>query len=115
MGQGLEEDRWRAGLSEGLQCCLGCTLIPAPQALCYGAKDLGMSCQRHCPSHMCSEVSSLCPALCRPGEVAGRQEKRMFKSLTESFTALGASGLSGEEGGALLGTVTLASIYEHIW
>ena len=39
----------------------------------------------------------------------------MFKSLTESFTALGASGLSGEEGGALLGTVTLASIYEHIW
>ena len=47
--------------------------------------------------------------------MAGRQEKRMFKSLTESFTALGASGLSGEEGGALLGTVTLASIYEHIW
>ena len=40
----------------------------------------------------------------------------MFKSLTESFTALpGTSGLSGEEGGALLGTVTLASIYEHIW
>ena len=116
MGQGLEEDRWRAGLSEGLQCCLGCTLIPAPQALCYGTKDLGMSWQRHCPSHVCSEVSSLCPALCRPGEVAGRQEKRMFKSLTESFTALpGTSGLSGEEGGALLGTVTLASIYEHIW
>lgn len=109
MGQGLEEDWWGAGLSEGLQCCLGCTLIPAPQALCYGAKDLapsplpGMSRQRHCPSHVCSEMSSLCPALCRPGEVAGRQEKRMFKSFTESFTTLGASSLSGEEGGALVG------------
>lgn len=52
--------------------------------------------------HVCSEMSSLCPALCRPGEVAGRQEKRMFKSFMESFTTLGASSLSGG-GGALVG------------
>lgn len=68
-----------------------------------GQRTLGMSWQMHCPSHMCSEMSSLCPALCRSGEVAGRQEKRMFKSFTESFTPLGASSLSGEEGGALVG------------
>lgn len=63
-----------------------------------------MSWQMHSPSHVCSEMSSLCPAWCRPGEVAGRQEKRMFRSFTEPSTPpRGASGLSGEEGGALVG------------
>lgn len=103
MGQGLEEDWWGAGLSEGLQCCLCCTLIPAPQARAMGQRTLGMSWQMYSPSHVCSEMSSFCPARCRPGEVAGRQEKRMFRSFTESSTPLGASGLSGEEGGDLVG------------
>lgn len=36
--------------------------------------------------------------------MAGRQEKRMFRSFTEPSTPpRGASGLSGEEGGALVG------------
>ena len=70
----------------------------------------------HSPSHVCSEMSSLCPAWCRPGEVAGRQEKRMFRSFTEPSTPPpgGLPVCLERREVPLLGTVTLVSVYEHI-